>query len=376
MASPPILNFDALLAPIEGPNPAGEPLSFTVRAKLDEARKEINPAQFAENDPRRPQFQAADWAGVEQLAQEILTQTSKDLMVAARLTEALVKQHGFRGLRDGLRLLRRLSQECWDRVHPEIQDGDVEVRATAFLWLDEDIRGVWFPNTVRMIPLTKVDSKPGEEENKTNTSLGWQHWKDAQTNPKGPVTAADFDRAVAATPRDFCQTNADDLGESVTELMELCKTLTAKNLGERATMSKLRSAVLDCNTLAQQILQRKGPPPAPAAPKEAQGAPPVQANGAAQPAVVAAPEPVRRAPTRDDVLEQLAAASTLLLQMEPHSPIAYMIQRAVKLARLPLPELMKVLVRDPGVLGQLDRDLDLGLEKQDPAKAGAQPVKK
>ena len=73
--------------------------------------------------------------------------------------------------------------------------------------------------------------------------------------------------------------------------------------------------------------------------------------------------------TREDVLNRLADSSALLLQMEPHSPIAYLVQRAVKLARLPLPELMKVLVRDPGVLGQLDRDLDLGLDKQDAAKA-------
>jgi hypothetical protein len=41
----------------------------------------------------------------------------------------------------------------------------------------------------------------------------------------------------------------------------------------------------------------------------------------------------------------------------------------VKLARLPLPDLMKVLVRDPNVLVQLDRDLDLGLEPPDAAKA-------
>ena len=43
-------------------------------------------------------------------------------------------------------------------------------------------------------------------------------------------------------------------------------------------------------------------------------------------------------------------------------------QRAVKLARLPLPDLMRVLVRDAGVLNQLDRDLDLGLESPDAAK--------
>src|SRR5713226_9240280 len=130
MASPPILEFETLLAPIEGANPAGEELPFPVRKKLDDARKDINPNLFAPDDPRRPEKpQPADWPGIEQLAKDTLARTRKDLLVAARLTEALVKRHGFGGLRDGLRLMRRLVKECWDRVYPVIQDGDMEVRA-------------------------------------------------------------------------------------------------------------------------------------------------------------------------------------------------------------------------------------------------------
>src|SRR5437763_1305792 len=146
MASPPILDFETLLAPIPGANPTGEPLPFGVRKKLDDARKEIDPNQFAPNDPRRPQSpQPADWPGIEQLAKDTLEQTSKDLLVAARLTEALVKQHGFGGLRDGLRLLRRLAQDCWDRIHPVIQDGDVDARSGPFEWLDDDLQGARVP---------------------------------------------------------------------------------------------------------------------------------------------------------------------------------------------------------------------------------------
>src|SRR5438045_7534477 len=123
MASPPILDFEILLAPIKkGADPAGngagDPLPFDIRKKLDDARKEINPNKFAPDDPRRPeQTQLADWPGIEQLTQNTLALTSKDLLVAARLTEALVKCHGFGGLRDGLRLMRRLAQECWDRLY-------------------------------------------------------------------------------------------------------------------------------------------------------------------------------------------------------------------------------------------------------------------
>jgi type VI secretion system protein ImpA len=354
MASPPILDFDTLLAPIAGANPAGEPLPFAVRKQLDDARKEINPKTFAADDPRRPeQPQFADWPTIEQVTQDTLTRTSKDLLVAARLTEALVKQHGFGGLRDGLRLMRRLVQECWERIYPVIEDGDIEPRVGAFNWLDDEVYGARFPNTLRVVPLTKG----GEEQN-----YGWQQWKDAQES-RGPVTADAFDRAVAATPREHCQSVVDDIGESVGELNDLSTALSTK-MGELAPgLVLVRKAVVECQELAQHILQRKGPPPAPVHAVAAQS---VEAGGAPSNGAPAVQRPL----TRDDLLARLSDASALLLQMEPQSPIAYMIQRAVKLARLPLPDLMKVLIRDANVLGQLDRDLDLGIEKQDGAKQG------
>jgi type VI secretion system protein ImpA len=343
-----------------------------VRKRLDDARKEINPKAFAPDDPRRPQQpQPADWPGIEQLTQETLARTSKDLLVAARLTEALVKSHGFRGLRDGLRLMRRLTLDCWDRIYPVlplIPNGDaeaqaaaeeahvsaLEARAAVFNWLDDESRGARFPNTLRTVPLTSA----GENQN-----YGWQQWKDAQ-DARGAITPDAFDRAVTVTPREYCQAIVDNLTESAAELKQL-ENILGEKMGETAPgLSQLRRALLDCQELAQQIIQRKGPPPV-----AAQSDVPAPAESGAPAQAVAAPEP-QRPLTRDDLLARLADASSLLLQMEPHSPIAYLVQRAVKLARLPLPDLMRVLIRDPGVLGQLDRDLDLGLEAMEPAKPG------
>ncbi len=363
MASPSLLNFEALLAPLAGDNPAGEPLAFEVRKKLDDSRKEVNPNQFAPNDPRRPeQPQPADWGGIVELAQDTLAQRTKDLLVAARLTEALTKRHNFAGLRDGIKLLSGLAQDGWDRIYPLIEDGDTEVRASAFVWLDDEVRGARFPNSIRTIPLTNPGGK-GSDDDSTNR-FGWQTWKDAQ-EARGEVTAADFEQAVAETPREYCQASVDDIAECIKELMVLLDVLSAK-MGDAAPgLAQVRKALLDCQELAQYILKRKGPAPVAAQTSDAQ---------AAEPGPAAAPKDaapaVARPLTREDVLARLADASALLLQMEPHSPIAYLVQRAVKLARLPLPELMKVLVRDAGVLNQLDRDLDLGLESPEGAKSG------
>ena len=338
------------------PNPAGVPLSPEVRRKLDEKRKEINPNQFAPNDPRRPeQAQPADWAGIIRLAQESLAETSKDLLLAARLTEALVKEHGFGGLRDGLPDAA-LVEDCWDRVHPEIQDGDLEVRASAFNWLDDEIKAARFPNTVRTVPLT--NGAEGQQ-------YGFQQWKDAQES-RGQVTQEMFERRLLP----HAQLLPDSRRRHCPECRRTYRAdaVLTQKMGEAAPgLSQVRQSLADCQELAQFILKRKGP---------ATGAGPevaAPANGSVPPA----PPPPVAVLTRDDVLNRLADESALLLQMEPHSPVAYLMQRAVKLARLPLPELMRVLVRDQNVLGQLDRDLDLGLDKQDAAKQEtAKPGKK
>src|SRR5688572_26238662 len=101
--SPAVLSdLESLLAPIPGGDPAGQPVSFVLRQKLDAARKSINPADFSPTDPLRPaEAKPADWPEIVRLTQDILVEQSKDLMTAARMTEGLTKLHGFAGLRDG-----------------------------------------------------------------------------------------------------------------------------------------------------------------------------------------------------------------------------------------------------------------------------------
>ena len=169
MPSPPLLNFEELLAPIPGENPAGGEVPFDVREKLEEWRKEIDPGSWSPDDPTRPaEFKKADWRSIVGLAQETLANTSKDLLITARLLEAMTREHGFAGLRDGLQLFRLLIEQAWARLKPEIEtEVDLEVRAAPFFWLDEKDRGARFPVSVHAVPLLAGDEGP----------LSWQDWK-------------------------------------------------------------------------------------------------------------------------------------------------------------------------------------------------------
>ncbi len=346
MASEPVINLDELLAAIPGDDPAGEPVPFQVREDLEQFRKEIDPNDFDEADPARPtEAKKADWPKIIRLGTETLARTSKDLQVAARTTEALSKQHGFAGLADGFALLHGLVENCWDRMHPAIEDGDVEVRAGPFNWLGESDRGARFPTAVRGLPLVRGEDGP----------LSWRDWRAAQD---GRGDRAAFEKAVLAASREDCQRTFDDLSRCLSGLNALTAALNQKMGPDSPAMTDLRAAVSDCYTLAKQILQQKGPAPeeATAAPAEANGAPP-SADGA---------PPARAVATRAEAYRWLAEAADLLEKLEPHSPIPYLVRRAVELGSLPFPLLMKALIRDEGVLTEMNREL--GIKEPPPAE--------
>ena len=342
MPAPPLLDFAELLQPIPGEDPAGAPVPHEVRHQLEEARKEDNPDDFDENDPMRPaEFKKADWPGLTRLARETLRDTSKDLLVAARLTEALVRLHGFAGLRDGLRLLRELVDGCWDRLRPPIEDGDLEVRAGPFFWLDDADKGARFPTTLRRVPLVFGETEQG---------YGWLDWRQSQDGT-GPVSREDFDRAVTLTPAERVAEAAEGLRESREELQLLGRCLGERMGAAAPGLAGIHRAVEECQQLAQHILHRKGPAPAEAgaAPGD-QAAPAGAADGAS---------PSRAAVSRAEAYRQLAQAADLLQRLEPHSPIPYLVRRAVELGALPFPQLMRALIRDANVLGELNRELGI-----------------
>jgi type VI secretion system protein ImpA len=132
--------------------------------------------------------------------------------------------------------------------------------------------------------------------------------------------------------------------------VELDRVLEAKLGTDAPSVSNLRQAVYDCQVLAQQILEQKGLPPVEASEpvfeaglEESQ----TEGSGTSRPAMN----------SRAQVFQTIAEAARVLKQLEPHSPVPFMLERAVELGALPFPELMKVLIRNPEVLTTLGREL-------------------
>src|SRR5512135_1813636 len=121
MPSSAVLNFEKLLAPFPGENPAGvdlradpSPVSdyYTIKGARETARATERLISKGEvTDP-------PDWRSVVDRGTKVLSEKSKDLQIATYLIEALLRQHGYAGLRDGFRLARELVEKYWDQLYP------------------------------------------------------------------------------------------------------------------------------------------------------------------------------------------------------------------------------------------------------------------
>ncbi|MGL4551508.1 MAG: type VI secretion system protein TssA [Gemmataceae bacterium] len=350
MASEPLIAIDELLLPIPGDDPSGEPVPFPVRAELDEMRKDLNPDDFDANDPLRPtEGKKADWKGIVRKSTDLLRTSSKDLLLGARLVEALTKLHGHAGYADGVLLMRRMLEECWDRLHPAIEDGDLEVRAGQFNWLGDDGRGGRFPYSLKTIPLFALDGEP----------VTLHDWKKAQEG-KGRYKTDQVEKAMAEATRERLHQQSQDLDRALAETAALLKTLNDRLGADAPALTDIRAVIADTATLVKGLLQRRGGPIGAAEP------PPEEEAVAAAGEAPQQAGPGRRPVTRADLYAQLAQLGDQLAVLEPHSPIPFLIKRAVRLGQLPFPELMRQLMRPDLQVGLEELDRELGIEKTEP----------
>jgi type VI secretion system protein ImpA len=371
MASASIVDFAALLAPIPGDNPAGESLRYAAAYDtLQEARR-------ADDDLDQGAWvretKGADWSAVIQIATEALAAKTKDLQLAAWLVEALVKRHGFPGLRDGLRLLRELQERFWESLYPEIDGTDLELRAAPLRWLDEKL-----PLAIKQIPLT---------QGMNAEAYAWLHWQESREvdnrgrrdqaektalMAEGKMSGEQFDKAVETTPLAYYQELFAELNETWRECEQLDQCVGTKFGQEAPGLTMIKAAIADCRTLVLDIGKKKGglePPPELKPPPEPKPASPqsVAANGQAppEPAVVSTSPPGHATMTslepqnRADALNRLQALADYFRRTEPHSPVSYLVHRAVRWGEMPLEAWLEKVIHDESVLAQLHETLGL-----------------
>jgi type VI secretion system protein ImpA len=333
---------DDLLNPIEGPNPSGANLRYDpVYDKIKEARREEAqpPAGMAEQDRK-----VSDNPQVIRLTTDLLTNKTKDLQLAAWLTEALLKQKGFGGLKDGLVLCCGLVDKFWDTLYPVIEDGDAESRGAPLGFL-----GVKLDIPIKLVPVVEK-AKYGLLDHQQSKEIGYEDQvkgdeakkKRAALVREGKLTPEAFDKAFEDTPKKFYAQAEKDLDGCLENLAHLKKSCDEKFGDEGPVFGPLQSALEASRHLIHGFLQKKRekePDPVEVVPaaEAALGAEGESGAGGAGPVrtgVLISLEGSSEPADRIDAIKKVAEAAAFLRRREPQSPASYLMLRGLRWGEL------------------------------------------
>lgn len=358
---PAVVDVEALLTPIAGENPAGENLQYS--GLYDEIKEARRADDNLEKGDWQHEIKVAEWGKVVELGTEALATKTKDLQICAWLVEALVELHGFAGMRDGLRLMRGLHEQFWDQAFPEVDEGDMDARANALSFMDTRVE----------MPLKRVLlTKSG-----TGVDYNFLQWEDstrfeipenvdaldqdaltrvaalrAQAEAEGRTTGEEWRKAKNATRRAFYEETYALLNQCWDEFKALDRVMDEKFGRQTPGLGASKKTLDAVRTLIEKIVKEKRIlEPDPVADGGA-----AASDGTGETKVAGGGGPVN---SRADALRQLAEVAQYFQRTEPHSPVAYLVQRAIKWGQMPLEVWLEDVIKDGAVLGHLKETLGL-----------------
>ena len=207
-------NIDTLIAPIDGSHHGvGEDLIFDPRIDaIVAARQEDDPLLAQGNWVT--ELKVADWDFVKNQCAELLSHTSKDMKLALWYVDALSHTDHLAGISQGLSLLQTLNDDYWLTMYPPLdgEEESMDIRAGLLSWfvkaLTDDIK-----------QLSLADTKV-ESYNYNYYLTARDHDKQRQKNPdsetSNQLTLSDYNHAIKNSSKAWQKTLMSNLNK-VTE---------------------------------------------------------------------------------------------------------------------------------------------------------------
>ena len=173
--------------------------------------------------------------------------------MAAYLIEALVRERGFLGLREGFRLVQELIEQYWDGLFP-LQDAD---GPTARIIHISGLNGVDGEGTL-IRPILAIPITAGETVSPFSCADIKQAQQLAALPPaeqqrriaEGASSVAMLEQAIAETPRAFFVARLGEIQLCLDEYDRMCATIDAKCGGKSSYTSNIRNTL---ETVAESI---------------------------------------------------------------------------------------------------------------------------
>ncbi|MEO0443682.1 MAG: type VI secretion system protein TssA [Pseudomonadota bacterium] len=324
----------------------------TIKIARSNARAAERQGLFPENNdsgasPGADPTTNEHWQKILELSPEILRSHAKDLEIACWYTEALLRRYGFSGLRGGFALIQGLIQHYWDGLFPMPDEEGIESRVSCLAGLNgEGSEGI-LVSAIRNVIITEGQS-PGPFsfwqclQAQEIQRLQDDGMRQRKTESLG-FSLNDIERSINESSTDFFIELRDDIEACLSSYKAISNTLDelcGANFSPptRNIISVLEDALACIKHLGKHKF------PLVAETNEAAGAASDEPTTAAATSTQA--NTYDSVINRDVALKQLSEISDFFRKTEPHSPISYVLEKAVKWAEMPLSELVLELIPD------------------------------
>lgn len=317
-----------LLVPISAEAPAGTSLRYEgTYERVREARREDD-ASIPQGVWERP-LKAANPSVVVRLCEDALTSRSKDLQLAVWLADGWVVLEGLRGVTRGVALVLGLCERFWETMFPELDgDGD-DLRVALVDWLDDSLA-----QRARLVRL-------GDER----SAFSILEWERAGTEardgasieaPQAPSRESMLARISLTGSKTWVAVRSE-VGAALAAIDALEGHL-AQRLPALTSLRHSKDVLRAIQTVARDVLRSSGEPESASLTED-------DVEAGAPEAVEAGPRAHASADgvivSRADAYRRLTEAADYLLHTEPHSPVPYLVKRAIVWGNMSLAELLQ-----------------------------------
>jgi type VI secretion system protein ImpA len=346
-----MIDIEALLAPISESAPSGLNLRADQSAgstyyQLKDARSSARSAERrADSEGGAADALAPAWDTILRLAPKVLAEQSKDLEVAAWLSEALLRTEGFAGLAAGLTLMHGLTARYWDNFYSLEDEEGLTTRLAP-------LAGLIGPDGTLIQPLRKV---PVTAEGLADGPFASYHYDQgralaqlsdearARRMAAGDVDLERFRAMVNASGGAFYLALLKDLETTESELKTLSEALDQRAGNDAPSVSDFAGALGDIlqtvRTESKELVER--------ALASAQAAKDAKSGTSSAGGPRITPGGLGALRDREDALRVLVQVAEFFRRQEPQSPISSSLDEIVRRARLPFPALLAELLPDP-----------------------------
>ncbi|HED35855.1 MAG TPA: type VI secretion system protein TssA [Gammaproteobacteria bacterium] len=366
--------LESMLHPVSEEKPVGEdiredPSPTSPYYSIKDARNSARAAERSNMFDGDSTEADIHWKKVASLAPDILRNNAKDLEVASWYTEARVRIDGFTGLLYSFKLIHGLIEKYWDNLYPLPDEYGIETRVSPLSGLNgEGSDGVLIP------PLRNMDITEGEYPGPFSF---WQYQQAAElkhiTDDDERLAKADklgfnmegFNKSVASSSSEFFVYTRDSVSKAIDIYRDTARLLDEYcGTEDSPPTSNITSILEECLGAIKYVgtEAKKFPAEVVTEPESTTSNSGDTSSSAPTSQPVQATGPVK---SREDAFTKITEIASFFRKTEPHSPISYILERAVVWGEMSLEELMKELITDESARGAYGSLTGINTQEED-----------